>query len=105
MWPAVMGAETSVDAMLSPRSMTRNGKDSSPGPPSSHPPLPRTSLQTTFKLDEGYSEETRSQAESDSAFQSPSRSEEVAMVSADLGIPAWITSLGEAERSGMCDVR
>lgn len=99
MWPAVRGAETSVDTMTR-RSIARNGKGSSTVPSSSHPALPNPSLQTTFRLDEGYSEETRSQAESDSAIQSPSRSEEVAMVSADLGIPAWITSLGESDRSG-----
>ncbi|KAI9788348.1 MAG: hypothetical protein M1816_006951 [Peltula sp. TS41687] len=78
------------------RPIARNSKEFSTGPPSSHPPLPNPSLQPTFKLDEGYSEETRSQAESDSALQSPSG---VVMVSADLGIPAWITSLGETDRS------
>lgn len=54
-------------------------------------------MQTSFKLDEGYSEETRSQAESDTGFRSLSLSGEMVL---DSGLPSWITSMSETDRTG-----
>lgn len=59
-------------------------------------------MQTPFKLDEGYSEETRSQSGSDVAMES----EYMTAVSASqespsfVGLPDWIMTLGEHQRSG-----
>jgi F-box and WD-40 domain protein 1/11 len=58
------------------------------------PPDP---MQTSFKLDEGYSEETRSQAESETAFRSLSQSGYMML---EHGLPGWITAMNEADRSG-----
>ena len=90
----------SIGTMPSPDPPARSGKTASAGPPSAHAHLSNPPMPTTFKLDEGYSEETRSQAGSDSAFQSPSRLDEMALAPTELGIPSWITTMGEVERSG-----
>lgn len=83
--------------MMSSDPMARGGKS-----PADDRPLSRSPMQTTsFRIDEGYSEETRSQAGSDAASPSPSRAEEMPLVPAELGIPAWVATLSEAERSGM----
>ncbi|KAI9814600.1 MAG: hypothetical protein M1827_003156 [Pycnora praestabilis] len=58
-------------------------------------------MQTSFKLDEGYSEETRSQSDSDSIMRSDSRAEnrvEHGPASSN-GLPDWILALSEADRS------
>lgn len=54
------------------------------------PDFPPSSVATSFKLDEGYSDETRSQAEN-----------EVAQMSDEaLKLPGWILAHGETERAG-----
>lgn len=59
-------------------------------------------MQTPFKLDEGYSEETRSQTGSDNAMEP----EYMAGVLTSqnftslVGLPDWIMTLGEHQRSG-----
>ena len=63
--------------------------------------LPTPSLSATFKLDEGYSEETRSQAGSDVTLRSPSPSAETSLLPTELGLPAWVPALAETDRSGM----
>jgi len=59
-------------------------------------------MQTPFKLDEGYSEETRSQTGSDVAMEPeymtgvPTSLNSTSFV----GLPDWIMTLGEHQRSG-----
>ena len=62
------------------------------------PPGP---MQVSFKLDEGYSEETRSQAESDTGLRSFSQSREMAL---DTGLPEWIINMNEADKTGALKV-
>ncbi|KAI9844124.1 MAG: hypothetical protein M1838_002320 [Thelocarpon superellum] len=65
-----------------------------------HSALPHDPMQTSFKVDEGYSEETRSQAGSDAAVFTPSsRAGDLTMDTTDVGLPPWITTLPEADRS------
>lgn len=54
------------------------------------PEFPPSSVAGSFKLDEGYSDETRSQAENEVA-QMPEEA---------LKLPGWILAHGEAERAG-----
>lgn len=60
-------------------------------------------MSTPFKLDEGYSEETRSQPDCDDAA-TPSASQgqaaDALLATPELGLPSWVSSLDEAERSG-----
>ena len=62
------------------------------------PPDP---MQVSFKLDEGYSEETRSQAESDTGLRSLSQSREMTL---DTGLPDWIINMNEADKTGRLKV-
>ncbi|KAI9673207.1 MAG: hypothetical protein M1817_003070 [Caeruleum heppii] len=64
-------------------------------------PLPPSPMQTAYRLDEGYSEETRSQPGSDTALRSPLRSPLSSMYAADanaVGLPAWVATLDDTER-------
>ncbi|KAI9821348.1 MAG: hypothetical protein M1826_000719 [Phylliscum demangeonii] len=63
-------------------------------------PRPTSPARTIYRLDEGYSEGTRSQAGSDTVSRSPSQGEQMPRVSAELVIPAWISALPEVERRG-----
>ena len=75
-----------------------------PGPPQTYrASFPPTQMQMPFKLDEGYSEETRSQTGSDVAMEPeyaagvPPSQDPMSLV----GLPDWITTLGEHQRSGV----
>ena len=62
-----------------------------------------TQLPPSFRIDEGYSEDTRSQTGSETAGDANMRSDQ--MVNAPtpgqlLGLPDWIMALSEADRSG-----
>lgn len=65
-------------------------------------PFQPPQMQTAFKLDEGYSEETRSQTGSDIAMEPeymagvPPSQDPTSFV----GLPDWIMTLGEHQRSG-----
>lgn len=66
------------------------------------PPFQPPQMQTAFKLDEGYSEETRSQTGSDVAMEpeymaAVPRSQDPTSL---IGLPDWIMTLGEHQRSG-----
>ena len=50
------------------------------------------SLPTPFKLDEGYSDETRSQADKDLLLKSPANDV--------MNLPDWLLATSEAERAG-----
>ncbi|KAI9883053.1 MAG: protein with putative role during mitosis [Watsoniomyces obsoletus] len=60
---------------------------------------PSSTFPAHFKLDEGYSEETRSQTGSEAAFQSSTRPDGMSLLPPGPALPAWITTLGEADRS------
>lgn len=66
------------------------------------PPCPVSSRHMPFKLDEGYSEETRSQYDGDSSMGvEPASGNSLEMPLPSLvGLPDAIMALGEAERSG-----
>lgn len=56
---------------------------------------------TPFKLDEGYSEDTRSLSDVDAAMRTdPPKSDAAEHDSARVTLPGWILSLPENERSG-----
>ncbi|KAI9845987.1 MAG: hypothetical protein M1837_004393 [Sclerophora amabilis] len=55
-------------------------------------------MPTSFRVDEGYSEETRSQPGSESNSVAPSRPGGIASQPSDLGLPQWILALGDADR-------
>ncbi|KAI9792852.1 MAG: hypothetical protein M1833_001011 [Piccolia ochrophora] len=71
----------------------------SPQPSRFQAPLSPSAMQTSFKVDEGYSEETRSQTGSDVATQSPPRVGDLMAEASDVAIPGWIMTLNEPERS------
>ncbi len=60
-------------------------------------------VDSSFKVDEGYSEETRSQDDVDSAMRLDPRTNEITVMRAPMvaGLPEGIMALSEAERSGM----
>lgn len=61
-----------------------------------------TKMGTPFKLDEGFSEDTRSQSEVDAAMRSePQLSETAEDSTSRITLPGWILSLPENERAGM----
>lgn len=64
-------------------------------------------MQPSFKLDEGYSEETRSQTGSDEAMEpEPTAGTTAGLVPAPyVGLPDWIMALGEDQRSGADPIR
>lgn len=59
------------------------------------PDFPPSSVTGSFKLDEGYSDETRSQAEN----------EVVQMSEEALKLPGWILAHNEMDRAGALSVR
>ncbi|KAI9761487.1 MAG: hypothetical protein M4579_000997 [Chaenotheca gracillima] len=69
-------------------------------PPTYHPSaLPQSPMQASFKVDEGYSEETRSQPGSDSpSVSTPSRPTTMPPGFHDQALPPWIMALPEAAR-------
>jgi len=66
------------------------------------PPCPASSVEAPFKLDEGYSEETRSQCDGDSSMGlEPRGGGALGMPLASLTVsPDVVMSMSEAERSG-----
>lgn len=71
-----------------------------PGPPYMHPFRPASSMSAS-KFDEGYSEDTRSQSESDTVMRGDLRLNDDPMQSDSQSIlPDWVMALSEAERSG-----
>ncbi len=70
------------------------------------PGFATSKMDSSFKLDEGYSEETRSQDDSDSPMRFESVSDETVSVplNAPPALPPAILALSEAERSGMLSV-
>lgn len=52
-------------------------------------------LTASFKLDEGYSDETKSQPDNEPSLKSPD----------SMPLPEWILAHSEAERAGMLDRR
>ena len=61
------------------------------------------SMSAPFKIDEGYSEETRSQNGSDAAVRADSRDSELPdqEITPICPLPDWVLGLSEADRSGM----
>ncbi len=66
------------------------------------PSFQTSPMQTPFKLDEGYSEETRSQSGSDAAMEPDSIAGAMPVQAStpSVGLPDWIMALGEHQRSG-----
>lgn len=65
-----------------------------------------STLDPTFKLDEGYSEETRSQDDMESPMKIEAGAEMVpSQAPVPVGLLEGIMALSEAERSGMLHVR
>ncbi|KAI9800639.1 MAG: hypothetical protein M1825_003961 [Sarcosagium campestre] len=60
--------------------------------------LSPSAMQTSFKVDEGYSEETRSQTGSDIAAHALSGPGSLSQDSAEVALPAWMASLSERDR-------
>lgn len=63
-------------------------------------------LDSSFKVDEGYSEETRSQDDIESPMKIEPGAEEMAPIHVPVvaGLPQEIMALSEAERSGMLSI-
>ncbi len=61
---------------------------------------PATNVLQAYKLDEGYSEETRSQPGSDTNLRSPMGSIFMTGDGSTASLPAWVTTLDEVERIG-----
>ena len=57
--------------------------------------------QAAYRVDEGYSEETKSHAGSESASRSETLPHEVGERYLEVQIPNWILGLAEPDRSGM----
>lgn len=71
------------------------------GPPYMHPFRPASSMSAN-RFDEGYSEETRSQNESDMVMQTDVRlSDGDREPELPFSLPDWVLALNESERSGM----
>jgi F-box and WD-40 domain protein 1/11 len=70
------------------------------GPPYMHPFRPASSMSAN-RFDEGYSEDTRSQTDSDLVMRSDSRLVEDGMQpDSPFSLPDWVMALNEGERSG-----
>lgn len=63
---------------------------------------PASNALSSSRIDEGYSDETRSQGESDALARSDTRMGEGAAVTLGQGValPDWIMELSEGDRSG-----
>lgn len=80
--------------------MSKSREDQASQPKGFHSQLSTPFMPPSFKLDEGYSEETRSQSESEAATPESVKSGDMAMLAPGLTLPGWMTTLGEVERSG-----
>ncbi|KAF2089508.1 WD40 repeat-like protein [Saccharata proteae CBS 121410] len=70
------------------------------GRPAYFPPSKNTAMGAAFKLDEGYSEETRSQSDGDTAIrQEPRGGDLMEQDMAPLSLPDWVLALGEDQRA------
>jgi F-box and WD-40 domain protein 1/11 len=70
------------------------------GPPYMHPFRPASSMSAN-KVDEGYSEDTRSQSGSDMVMRSDSRlADDGFQPDSAFALPDWVMALSEGERSG-----
>ena len=69
------------------------------------PPCPASAMEPSFKLDEGYSEDTRSQEELDSQMIMDERAGDIMPLPMPLvqNLPDFVLALSEAERTGMTD--
>ncbi|KAF2137563.1 uncharacterized protein K452DRAFT_301765 [Aplosporella prunicola CBS 121167] len=64
------------------------------------PPYQNSAMGTPFKLDEGYSEETRSQSDVDAAVRTePPQLDKMEQDIAPVALPNWVLGLPEAERA------
>lgn len=64
--------------------------------------LKNTSVNTSYKLDEGYSEETRSQSGgSDTLMSNDALVVDTSEDGTGLRLPEWVLSMNENERSGI----
>lgn len=73
-------------------------------PPQYRPQFPSSPIQILDRLDEGYSEETRSQTGSDGVLTPDTRSgamEEQVLNDPLVVLPEWIMAMSELNRSGM----
>ena len=77
-------------------------KETLDAPPLCQPPCPASTLEASFKLDEGYSEDTRSQDGSDIAMPIESRPHDLVSMAVPsfTGIPEVILNLSESDRLG-----
>lgn len=57
--------------------------------------------QPPFRLDEGYSEDTRSQSGASDAFRMDANMEEVMEQDIDQILPEWLVAMSEEQKSGM----
>ena len=62
---------------------------------------PSSSMNAVFKLDEGYSEDTRSQSGSDTIMRTDSRLGEGLDQDTQFPLPEWVLNMNEGDRSGM----
>ena len=60
-----------------------------------------SSMNAVFKLDEGYSEDTRSQSGSDTIMRTDSRLGEGLDQDTQFPLPEWVLNMNEGDRSGM----
>ena len=58
-------------------------------------------MNAAFKLDEGYSEDTRSQSGSDTIMRTDSRLGEGLDQDTQFPLPEWVLNMNEGDRSGM----
>jgi F-box and WD-40 domain protein 1/11 len=61
----------------------------------------KNNMNSPFRLDEGYSEETRSQSEGDTMRVDPASLELEERAESQLELPDWVKNLNEVQRSGM----
>ena len=69
----------------------------------SHPLLSNVKMETSYKMDEGYSEDTRSQEDSDSPIGMDVGNESLLQpqIISAAGHPAEMLALSEADKAGM----
>ena len=60
-------------------------------------------MHSPFRLDEGYSEDTRSQSEGDAMRLDPGPAEVEELTQSQLELPDWVKNLSEVQRSGKCE--
>ena len=75
------------------------------GSPPYYANLKNTNINTSYKLDEGYSEETRSQSgNSDTLMGNDALVVDISEDGMGLRLPEWVLSMNENERSGIANV-